>query len=246
MATTTNYSWTTPDDTALVKDGAAAIRTLGSSADTTVKALNPGTTSGDVDYYTSSTAKARIGIGTNGQVLTSNGSVPGWATLPAASSLTLLSTTTLSGASTTISSISGDYVNLFITFSGITNATADGDLRVKPNNADNASAIQTFSNGGTAGVYWTDVNKPIILWYESSTINRTFSDGVGILQIFDYANTSRYKTFSSIYTTNQTDSAPQPCGNIGRIDTNSAITSLVWSNSGGNFSSGTVRVYGVK
>jgi hypothetical protein len=163
-----------------------------------------------------------------------------------AGGMTLLSTTTLSGASTTISGISGDYTNLFITFSGITNATADGDLRVKPNNADNASAIQTFSNGGTAGVYWTDVNKPILLWYESSTINRTISDGVGILEIFDYANTSRYKTFSSIYTTNQTDSAPQPCGNIGRIDTNSAITSLVWSNSGGNFSSGTVRIYGVK
>ncbi len=35
MATTTNYSWTTPDDTDLVKDGAAAIRTLGSSIDTT-------------------------------------------------------------------------------------------------------------------------------------------------------------------------------------------------------------------
>jgi hypothetical protein len=34
MATTTNYGWTTPDDTNLVKDGAAAIRTLGSSIDT--------------------------------------------------------------------------------------------------------------------------------------------------------------------------------------------------------------------
>lgn len=36
MATTTNYGWTTPDNTSLVKDGAAAIRTLGSSADTTL------------------------------------------------------------------------------------------------------------------------------------------------------------------------------------------------------------------
>jgi hypothetical protein len=36
MATTTNYSWSTPDDTALVKDGAAAIRSLGSAVDTTV------------------------------------------------------------------------------------------------------------------------------------------------------------------------------------------------------------------
>ena len=80
MATTTNYSWTTPDDTDLVKDGAAAIRTLGSSADTTVGNLNPGTTAGDIDYYTTSTAKARVGIGSTGQVLTVAGGVPTWAT----------------------------------------------------------------------------------------------------------------------------------------------------------------------
>ena len=37
MAVTTNFSWATPDDTALVKNGASAIRTLGSSADSTVQ-----------------------------------------------------------------------------------------------------------------------------------------------------------------------------------------------------------------
>jgi len=36
MATTTNYSWDTPDNTDYVKDGALAIRTLGSSVDTTL------------------------------------------------------------------------------------------------------------------------------------------------------------------------------------------------------------------
>lgn len=36
MATTTNYAWETPDDTDLVKDGASAIRTLGSEIDDTV------------------------------------------------------------------------------------------------------------------------------------------------------------------------------------------------------------------
>lgn len=36
MATTTNYGWTTPDDTSFVKDGASAIRTVGSSVDTTL------------------------------------------------------------------------------------------------------------------------------------------------------------------------------------------------------------------
>lgn len=43
MATTTNFGWTTPDDTALVKDGASAIRTLGSSIDTSLVDLKGGT-----------------------------------------------------------------------------------------------------------------------------------------------------------------------------------------------------------
>jgi hypothetical protein len=81
MATTTNYSWTTPDDTALVKDGAAAIRTLGSSIDTTTKNLNPSTTLGDIEYRSSTAnTNTRLGIGTTGQVLTVAGGVPSWAT----------------------------------------------------------------------------------------------------------------------------------------------------------------------
>jgi hypothetical protein len=44
MATTTNFGWQTPDDTDLVKDGAAAIRTLGQSIDTSLMDLEGGTT----------------------------------------------------------------------------------------------------------------------------------------------------------------------------------------------------------
>jgi hypothetical protein len=80
MATTTNYGWTTPDDTALVKDGASAIRTLGSSVDTTTKNLNPSTTLGDIEYRSSTAnTNTRLGIGTTGQVLTVAGGVPSWA-----------------------------------------------------------------------------------------------------------------------------------------------------------------------
>jgi len=85
MATTTNYGWTTPDDTALVKDGAAAIRTLGSSVDTTTKALNPSTTLGDIEYRSSTAnTNTRLGIGTTGQVLTVAGGVPSWSSAPGA------------------------------------------------------------------------------------------------------------------------------------------------------------------
>jgi len=80
MATTTNYGWTTPDDTALVKDGASAIRTLGSSVDTTTKALNPSTTLGDIEYRSSTAnTNTRLAIGSTGNVLTVAGGVPSWA-----------------------------------------------------------------------------------------------------------------------------------------------------------------------
>lgn len=44
MANTTNFGWETPDDTDLVKDGAAAMRTLGNSIDTSFVDLKGGTT----------------------------------------------------------------------------------------------------------------------------------------------------------------------------------------------------------
>jgi hypothetical protein len=85
MPTTTNYGWTTPADTDLVKDGAAAIRTLGSSIDTTLKtqidAQIPDsllTTTGDVIYASGASTPARLGIGTTGQVLSVSGGVPAW------------------------------------------------------------------------------------------------------------------------------------------------------------------------
>ena len=79
MANTTNYNWETPDDTDLVKDGAAAIRTLGSSVDTTTKALNPSTTLGDIEYRSATAnTNTRLGIGTTGQILSVVAGVPAW------------------------------------------------------------------------------------------------------------------------------------------------------------------------
>ncbi len=83
MATTTNYGWETPDDTDLVKDGAAAIRTLGNSVDTTTKNLNPQTTLGDLAYRSATAnVNTRLALGTANQVLrvNSGGTAPEWAT----------------------------------------------------------------------------------------------------------------------------------------------------------------------
>jgi hypothetical protein len=238
MATTTNYSWTTPDDTALVKDGAAAIRSLGSSIDTTTKNLNPSTTLGDIEYRSSTAnTNTRLGIGTTGQVLTVAGGVPSWSTI-SAGGLTLLSTTTLSGASTTISSIDQTYTNLYVLVTGSTNATADGVLLVQPNNAATSSA-QEISQGSVV-----QDNNFIRL---SSNVNmtRTDANNAFALHIFNYKSTASYKPFSwSGYF--QVSGASRSVTGGGGFYSNSAITSLVFANGGGNFSTGTVLVYGVK
>jgi len=83
MATTTNYGWGTPDDTDLVKDGALAIRDLGQDIDTTTKALNPETTTGDIAYRSATAnTNTRLAQGTAGQVLrvNSGATAPEWAT----------------------------------------------------------------------------------------------------------------------------------------------------------------------
>lgn len=104
MATTTNYSWSTPDDTALVKDGAAAIRTLGSSIDTTTKALNPQTTTGALAYR-SATANVNtaLPIGTAGQVLkvNSGATAPEWGSISASPTSATSFVTTTQGTSST-------------------------------------------------------------------------------------------------------------------------------------------------
>jgi hypothetical protein len=123
MATTTNYGWTTPDDTALVKDGAAAIRTLGSSVDTTTKNLNPSTTLGDIEYRSSTAnTNTRLGIGTTGQVLSVSGGVPAWAT-PATpvSGLNLITPTSTANSGGSVSTSGGA-----VTFSGVTSVSLNG------------------------------------------------------------------------------------------------------------------------
>jgi hypothetical protein len=139
MATTTNYGWDTPDDTDLVKDGAAAIRTLGSSVDTTTKNLNPQTTTGALAYR-SATANVNtaLPIGTAGQFLAVNSgaTAPEWVAAPTGGanwSLVNAGGTALTGAQTvTVSSISGAD-QLLVYFTVASSASAGSFVTVRFN-----------------------------------------------------------------------------------------------------------------
>lgn len=78
---TTNYGFVLPTATDLVTDLPADFDVALQGVDTRLKALQPGTTLGDL-AYSSATANTntRLGIGSNGQVLAVSGGVPAWTT----------------------------------------------------------------------------------------------------------------------------------------------------------------------
>jgi hypothetical protein len=212
--------------------------------DTTVKALSPGTTAGDVDYYTSSTAKARLGIGSTGQVLTVAAGVPSWATATSGG-MTLISTTTLTGASVTLSSIPATYNDLQLVIRNFRPATNGQDLGLR----FNASTTGYFfwrtdaTNDGSAS-QTPGASYIKIMGSNSSTV----STGISNVFIPDYGNAVTWKMANiqtmGINSTTTTDFTP--LNGIGILNNSAAITGITLLPSSGNFTSGTALLYGVK
>jgi hypothetical protein len=287
MATTTNYGWDTPDDTDLVKDGASAIRTLGSSIDTTTKNLNPQTTTGALafrsatanvntalpigtagqvltvasglpswatpsdqtplttkgDLFTFSTLDARIGVGANNTVLTADSAEATglkWAA-PSSGGMTLLDSGTLSGASVTTASLSASYQDLRIIFRNIRPAT-DASFFIFRFNAD-SNTRYSYSNGNTGVMTFGETYMSF-----NPAIDSGASTATAVLIVPDYANTTTWK--QCYWNTLTNNSTTPTSGDINRgtgvYNQTSAISSLTFLMSTGNFTSGNYYVYGVK
>jgi len=248
MATTTNYGWTTPDDTALVKDGAAAIRSLGTSIDTTVFnnasagiAKTIVDAKGDLIAATAADTVARLAVGTNNQVLIADSSTATglkWGT-PASGSRTLLSTTTLSGATTTISGINQSYSSLYVVIHGVTNASNSNSFNCLPNNASTTNWIAieggSIRSGSNEWILTGDTNHPLL----------TSASNIYTLNFDSYASTTTFKTMNWNATFLDSNSSQRIISGGAGFRTNTAITSLVFRSAGGNLSTGTVLIYGV-
>ena len=250
MATTTNYSWTTPDDTALVKDGAAAIRSLGTSIDTTTKNLNPSTTLGDIEYRSSTAnTNTRLGIGSTGNVLTVSGGVPSWAAPAAGGGMTLLSTTTLSGATTTISSISQSYTDLYVAVYGMTFNT-DGYTRIYlRNSSTNQNITQLLSYDADAGATTSNSTRILPVGFSAQKAAQS-GNHIG-LQIRNYTEAvANYRNFfwSGYHNYSDAGATVKAYEGGGGVIGSSAIDTLHFEAAGGatSFSSGTVKIWGIK
>ena len=244
MATTTNYGWTTPDDTALVKDGAAAIRTLGSSVDTTTKALNPSTTLGDIEYRSSTAnTNTRLGIGSTGNVLTVAAGVPSWAA-PAAGSLTL--STIASGnlpasSSLSLTGLTGDYYMLRI--NAVTSDTANSNLIMQFNSntgSEYTSVSLSTTNADTA--YYVDSDK--FLFGSTTAISRTNNDNYWIIEIKNSKNNG-FHTASWVGRCANASDAGRGIVGSGYFTNATTITSIQIKNQDGyNFNAGTYELIG--
>jgi hypothetical protein len=163
MATTTNYGWTTPDDTALVKDGAAAIRTLGSSVDTTTKNLNPETTLGDLAYRSSTAnVKTRLGLGTAGQVLkvNSGATAPEWGSVSA--SPTSASATVATEQSTT----SDSYTDLATSGPAVTLTTGTKALVIVTARVSNDANVKCYASYAVSGSSTIAASDDVAMWWQ--------------------------------------------------------------------------------
>ena len=244
MATTTNYGWTTPDDTGLVKDGASAIRSLGTSVDTTTKNLNPSTTLGDIEYRSSTAnTNTRLGIGSSGQVLTVASGVPSWATPAAGGGMTLLSTTTMSGAASyTLSSINQTYKRLMLVAIGLNRGSTSSTRFYPQDGTTDLSLGYTWYSGGNT----TNTDSTYAVWPDDN--NGYIGTGKPLSCVWtidNYASTSQVKVFTmygAYYRSGGTNTVGFWVN--GFINSNNAVNKITVA-ADPNFTAGTLYLYGV-
>lgn len=192
MATTTNFGWETPDDTDLVKDGAAAIRTTAGAIDASLADLKGGTTGqvlsknsgtdmdfvwsnadplaildakGDLITATAADTPARLAVGTDGLVLKADSTTStglAWGTAGGALAIANIASGSLSGTTVTISSLTQDFMQLNLTTPKWNTSASTPYVRI---NGDSSSIYQFkgMEAAGATAVYKVNgVDQPAI------------------------------------------------------------------------------------
>lgn len=155
--------------------------------------------------------------------------------------MTLLSTTTLSGASTTIS-LSGTYKNLQVVIGGVTFASGSNVLRIAPNGVTNLTDMAFTRTVGTSASN-VGSNNDYIQTFSGYLLGD--ANNSVVLNLFNYQSTTRYKSFQFFGGFKQANPDNFAFNAGGVYKSNSAISSLVISGDLANLSGGTVLVYGV-
>ena len=205
------------------------------------------TTKGDILVATGAGTIVRQGIGTNGHVLTADSAEADglkWAALPASGSMTLLSTTTLSGLNVTISSISQSYTSLMIMLRDVVTQYNDERMFLQLNSDSTNNNYAQFGvqsrNGSIGG---TDRRDRIILNATSSSTSSHLKSQC-IIKIYNYTSTGT-KQYENVGSCLDGVGSTYHLSASGIYIGSSAISSLKFFNDSGTFTSGSVLIYGV-
>lgn len=268
MPTTSNFGWTTPADTDLVKDGALAIRTLGNGIDTSFLDLKGGTTdqvlaknsNTDLDFkwvaQDDSNAIQNAIVDAKGDLISAtaadtparlavgaNGTV---LTADSTEATGLKWATPSSGGFTSLAS--GSLSGSAVTISSISSAYTDLYLII---NAPDQSVLIDDDSGNNFDGYVLEIagnNAAINTVSQVNTGNIYPSyNGVGVSQvqiicyIYNYANTTARKLYNLLASGgNNCDSAQWASRST------AAVANLSINAAAGSFGAGTYTLYGVK
>jgi hypothetical protein len=204
---------------------------------------------GDLIAATGADAVSRLAVGTNGQALIADSTAATgmkWDT-PAAGGMTLISTTSLTGANTiNITSIPAIYNNLQLVIQNYKPASDGEYFSMRLNGDSTANRYRAITPPNMVQSGFT---------YDSSaflTINRndnTVATGLTILDIPNYANTTTTKLATVISVGNNPTTTTTAEIGVFYLYYNqtAAISQINLLTSGGtNFTSGTALLYGVK
>jgi hypothetical protein len=196
---------------------------------------------GDLIGATAADTPARLAVGTNGQVLTADSTAAtglAWATPASGGGMTLLSTTTLSGATTTISSISQSYKNLFILIiNGYGSTSSSVKLVLNSNTTATDYRLDGLIVNGASVVSGSQNSNDFCVTNNTSAWNNmTFAT----IEIPRYTETQ-----NKLILTNARCFPDRFYIGDMMFNSTTAITSVGINNVSGTWSGGTVYVYGV-
>ena len=199
---------------------------------------------GDIVAASGNDTPARLAVGANDTVLTADSAQATglkWAT-PSTGGMTLISTTTLTGASVTLSSIPQTYNALKIYVRNFKPAN-DGEVLDMRMNGD-STANRHRDGLASGGVSTFNTTR----FYLGAAQDNSVATGLTEIDIPDYTNTATWKwmqsTVFNVDSTTTTSLSFNPT--FGAYNQIGAITSLEFFPNSGNFTSGTILLYGVK
>jgi hypothetical protein len=202
---------------------------------------------GDLLVGTAADTLAALTVGANGTTLVADSAEATglkWDTPASGGGLTLLSTTALTGTSVTLSSISQDYVHLYLRITDFYGTGADTRVTLSINNDSDEHSMGLFGVEGSAATATGHHNQSHVQLGRAANSSTLADKHFSATTIYNYTSTAPRNIVGDAVGVQGGSRWYQHCDGI--YYGTSACTSLVIGNQGTTISGGTAYLYGVK